>query len=144
MCIIVDANMLGEFVNHNDDMKPIYTWLDGDGGKMVFAIVGGDQERKSYKIFVESDLGRAYYEAGKINLLDPREVEVEIARIRQEHATLKSNDIHIIALARLGKAEVLVSADRALHADFKTIIGGSIYKDRTHRHLLTSNLCSKK
>jgi len=136
--------MLGEFVNYKDDMKPIYTWLDGNRGKMVFAIVGSDKERKSYKIFVESDLGRAYYEAGKINLLDPREIEVEIARIKEEHGTLKSNDIHIIAIAIVGKAEVLVSEDRALHADFKRIIGGSIYQNKTHKHLLTSNLCLEK
>ena len=53
----------------------------------------------------------------------------------------KSNDAHVIALARVSGARVLCTQDSELEDDFKdrTLIDsprGSIYKNASHRHLL--------
>jgi hypothetical protein len=54
---------------------------------------------------------------------------------------LRSNDPHVIALARASGARTLCSRDRELHKDFKNpaLVNdprGSVYQSPSHRHLL--------
>ena len=78
-----------------------------------------------------------YRETDKLKLVPPNEVEQAMNGLED----LQSDDPDIIALAQVSGVSVLVSSDTNLHADFKSIIGGSIYQTRQHTHLLKKDLC---
>ncbi len=65
--------------------------------------------------------------------------------VNEEEKTLgkiKSDDPHILALAKASGVRVLVSRDKKLGVDFKRLTGErSIYKYQTHKRLLTNDLC---
>ena len=58
-----------------------------------------------------------------------------------ESKSLLSNDSHIIALALVAEVKLLVSADKDLHHDFKEIVGGKVYQNKRHKHLLRRDTC---
>ena len=60
---------------------------------------------------------------------------------RLKSVVLKSNDAHILALAQAARAKLLCSSDIHLHEDFKKIIGGSVYQNKTHIKLLKKDVC---
>ena len=38
MCVILDANMFGEFKNQdNEDMQPVWNWLSKKNGKIAYS-----------------------------------------------------------------------------------------------------------
>jgi hypothetical protein len=63
-------------------------------------------------------------------VVDAEESKVAAAR------TCRSDDPHVIALAKISGAKLLFSQDQALHDDFKRVCGGAVYQDETHAHLL--------
>ena len=136
MCIIIDANKIGEFLDaNNDDMEPVRVWLS-QFGKIVYSVSGSSkEEREQYQSFPHKF--REYSRANKLVRVNPSDVEEEIKNLPE----LKSNDQHIVALAKLKNVKVLVSGDKKLHDDFKEIVGGKIYQTKEHKHLLTSDLC---
>ena len=136
MCIIIDANKIGEFLDaDNDDMEPVRAWLS-EFGKIVYSVSGNSkEEREQYQSFPHKFL--EYSRANKLIRVNPSDVEKEIKNL----PNLKSNDQHIIALAKLKNVKVLVSGDQRLHEDFKEIAGGKVYQTKEHRHLLTPDLC---
>ena len=67
--------------------------------------------------------------------------EVLRAEAKLKNLNLKSNDIHILALAKAGNVKLLCSNDVHLHKDFKGVIHGKVYKDRRHSKLLINNGC---
>ena len=81
--------------------------------------------------------------AGKAKLFPSIKVEKAIEKI-QKNYTLKSDDPHILGLAKAANVKTLSSADRDLHKDFKTIIGGDIYQTENHKGLLKADLCPEK
>ena len=59
----------------------------------------------------------------------------------------KSDDVHILALAKASGARLLYTGDKSLIQDFKNrkIINnpsGKIYSDHRNRNLLTRNICN--
>ena len=71
------------------------------------------------------------------------EVEHEISKLKA--VKLRSNDVHILALARVSGARVLFSRDSNLHSDFKNIKvlkpKGKIYQTKRHMKLLDEVPC---
>ena len=62
-------------------------------------------------------------------------------RIVERNGGLRSDDPHIIALARVGNVRILCSFDEDLHVDFKKkqfvdLPRGRIYLGNVHDHLL--------
>ena len=84
---------------------------------------------------------KEYRRAGKAHLVSSEKVEKEIREIKKEHNIEKSDDPHILGLAKASNVTVLCTKDRLLHKYFKKIIGGNIYQNRSHQRLLTSDLC---
>lgn len=136
MCIIIDANKIVEFLDaDNDDMEPVRAWLS-EFGKIVYSVSGNSkQEKEQYQSFPHKF--REYSRANKLIRVNPSDVEKEIKNLPK----LKSNDQHIVALAKLKNVKVLVSGDKKLHKDFKKIAGGKVYQTKEHKHLLTPDLC---
>ena len=137
MCIILDTNMFSSYLE-SDEMKPLRNWIQNRGGKIVFSDIGklGRELQKHRKMAQRLKLHRR---AGKVKVVG--KIEVARARTELKYLDLKSNDIHILALAKAGNVKLLCSKDRHLHSDFKRVIHGKVYQGREHSHLLTNNGC---
>jgi len=143
MCLIVDANVVNRIflVADDPDFKDLYTSLFATRKPMAKVIYGGKLIEEYY---------RSHHDVIKILLqLDQagRATKVDDSLIDSEHKIIikmkvcKSNDPHIIALARAGKVRLLCSDDKDLWADFKNKAllnkpRGKVYRNPTHNKLL--------
>lgn len=138
MCAIVDMNAVGDLfaASTKSEFKPFFDWLLGDG----CVVYGGSKYRgelrkadKLYRLFMELKKTRRARES------DDTKIDAEQQRIEHE---CSSDDPHIIALARVSGARILVlRADRKLEQDFQTrkLVAnprGRIYKNKSHWRLL--------
>ena len=138
MCMILDVNMWSDFLNQKETLKPVHKWLENQNGKLTYSDHKKLQKEmtKEYRLNLET-----YHQAGRTRFVPKKEVSKEISKIKKAH-TLKSNDIHILGLAKASKAKVLCTKDKKLEQDFKNIIPkGKIYKNNTHGHLLNIDTC---
>ena len=136
MCLILDNNQWGDFLNKKPDMQPIHNWLDKQNGKLVYSNHQGFKELSpKYKKSL-----KGYKTAGKARLVPTEKVEEEVKKIKRSHQ-IQSNDTHILGLAKAENIKVLCSKDKKLHDDFKNIIDGHVYQTKDHKHLLVRDLC---
>lgn len=141
MCIILDTNTFGKFRNSNDeDMAPVWKWLDNRNGKIVYANTKKfeDEWEKGGMSHLRDQMMRA----GQLKLVSEGVQE----KADELEAEIVSNDAHIIALALVAGVNVLVSyreGDRNLFADFKNrqLVGGRVYTRKSHEHMLTRDTC---
>ena len=121
MCLILDTNKYGDFLNHKPDMEPVRKWVEGKG-RIAYS------PTKKF----EEELNRApnmkmkfieYRQANRIKDIPKEKVE----KMEKTLSNLKSDDPHIIALALVANVKLLVSADKNLQKDFMSIIGGRVY-----------------
>jgi hypothetical protein len=154
MCAILDNNVRHEVFGENPTEAGNFflEWLDRKGQ----LVVGGKllQELQGYQRFemwlrVASRLGRA------IRIADET-VDTEAESLRND-GICRSNDEHVLALARVSGARLLFTNDGYLQGDFKNPeiidgVRGRVYttqlsKDvrRAHRDLLNRNdLCAAR
>ena len=141
MCIIIDASFSSDLFRDRDheDHKPVFTWLEKKNGAIVY---GG---RLSIELFNNLDVQRSianYKRAGKAFEFDYSNLhDEEQVIVNDKNFVLRSNDPHILALARISGARTLLTLDQSLMYDFKSrsIISaprGGIYKNKDHKHLL--------
>ena len=134
MCLILDANKYGDFLNPDKaDMQPVRDWFSR-GGKMAYSPTHKFESELTKKM--RSRIAR-YKMSGKVKLVDKRTVQ----DMQNNLPNLKSDDPHIIALAIVAKVKLLVSGDKDLHDDFKKFIKGKVYQNQDHEKLLTPDLC---
>jgi len=145
MCIIVDTDRLGVFLSNPtaDDALPIHEWLTQRGGKLVYsaggqfgAEIGGRSKRRLAE----------HYRAGRATEIPAKEFHADEQQLRNNSA-VRSNDFHVLALARYSRARILYTGDEDLMQDFKNkqLIDkprGRIYSGRRNANLLTSSACS--
>ncbi len=134
MCIIVDANLQGSFMNRHPDMVPVHDWIKNKGGKIAHSYTPKFQ-KETTEPFKEELLNLS--RRGRVKLIESKDVQKQ----QNTLSNLQSNDPHIIALALVAKAKVLITHDKKLGKDFKQHVGGSIYHNKTHKHLLKKDLC---
>lgn len=141
MCLIVDANLAAKVFAPGDgataaDFAPVLRWLESQGclvyGGLLAEELGRVAEVRRYLI--------ALSRAGRARLLAPEAVAREEAKVR-DLGGLKSNDLHVVALARASGARTLCSHDQLLHQDFKnaSLISdprGAVYQQARHKQLL--------
>ena len=136
MCLILDNNQWGDFLNKKPDMLPIHNWLDKQQGKLVYSNHEGFNELSAkYQKSLKN-----YKQQGKTRFVPKEKVEEKMKEIKKSHQ-IKSNDTHILGLAKAESVKALCSKDRNLHEDFKEIIKGHVYQTKAHEHLLTRDLC---
>ncbi|MYB65818.1 hypothetical protein F4X73_14100 [Candidatus Poribacteria bacterium] len=141
MCAILDANTFSRFKDPTDnDMKPVWKWLEDKNGKIAYAI---------------TEKFEAEWEKGGMNHMRDqlmRSGQLKLVSEGVENLTnelidrIKSDDPHIIALALIAGIKVLISyrqGDSDLFADFKSsdLVNGKVYTRKTHAHLLTKDTC---
>ena len=117
-------------------MESVRNWVDKKNGKIAYSPVGKmkDELEKYPKMRRQFE---QYSRAGKLKNLSFEAVEQR----KKNLPSLRSDDPDIIALAQVSGVSLLVSSDKNLHVDFKTIVGGMIYQTKAHRHLLRKDLC---
>ena len=139
MCMIVDANVLGMFLLQpkNPDAAPIHEWLQRGWGSIVYS-TGGRFETDIAARNRERLAGLV--RAGRARLVPRERVEPHEA----EFGNIRSDDPHVLALARAAGVRLLYTRDRKLRADFQDgkFIGGAIYKGRADARLLTDDACA--
>ena len=145
MCIIVDANRLGTFLADppDEDSRPIHKWLKSGAGSIVYSTGGRFaqeiQDRAKTKL-------ADYRRAGRAKLI-PASRFADDERDLEAHPDLRSDDPHVLALARAAGARLLYTADRNLISDFKDrrfIDGprGKVYSGAHNAGLLTRSVCA--
>jgi hypothetical protein len=139
--LIVDANCMSHVFGESQsaDYQPVGVAIAGRRPTAI-AILGGylvielQQSNKIWNRILELE------RAGRAHRLRRQTVDDETAAVEQT-LCIRSDDPHILALARLSGCRVLVSNDKNLIADFKNIgivppPRGAVYKNRSHSHLL--------
>ena len=141
MCVILDTNTFGKFKDLADeDMAPVWKWLDNRNGKVVYA--NSKKFKDEWERGGMSHLRDQMMRAGQLKLVSEG-VEEKADELRGK---ITSNDEHIIALALIADVKVLVSyreGDSDLFTDFKNreFVGGKVYTRKSHTHLLTKDTC---
>jgi len=118
VCVIIDNNLAARVLIKDDpEFEPIRARLFSNkkptirvayGGRLLEELSGNFEVRRVLAALVRN---------GRARLVPDRWIEEE----RQALVDLglcKSNDVHVIALARAAPARVLISLDRELHRDF--------------------------
>jgi predicted nucleic acid-binding protein len=143
MCIIVDANAIHRFFNEDAAAAVL---LDAVMKPTTRITVGGTALKAEYeasKRFVSLML--RLEQAGRINFTCSADVDQECRSV--EKLPRQSNDIHILALARVSKTRVLFSFDNALAADFKCSAilhpKGRVFKSPQQTQLLRCKRCKQ-
>ena len=141
MCVILDVNSIGKFNEPADeDMKPVWNWLERQNGKIAYASTKKFEEEWERGGGIQ--LRRELQRRNKLKEILPQEVEAKESELNRT-GTIRSDDPHIIALAIIAKVKVLISNDRRLHEDFKNrdLVGGSVYQTKSHSRLLRKDTC---
>lgn len=141
MCLIVDANLASLVFGDqpSEDFLPIIDWLTSPKRKGQL-IVGGQLTEELFSI----DRARRFIlrlaQAGRAIFRSPNEVGLEREQVIAT-GECRSDDPHIIVLARISGARVLCSRDKNLHQDFKNLElinlpKGRIYQNAKHAKIL--------
>lgn len=144
MCIIVDANKLGVFLAEpaGEDYRPIRRWLDRGAGSIVYST--GGKFRTEIRGRARARLAE-YVRAGKARRI-PEDRFADDERGLENRPYLRSDDPHVLALARAAGVRLLCTADSKLVEDFKDrrfIDGprGRVYSGARNAALLTGSAC---
>lgn len=138
MCLIVDANVASIVFGDSGktDFSPVRKALLA--GK-AFGVYGGKLAREYKKLGRLRGLIREYDRKGALRKIS--DTQVDQATQKLERTSLcKSDDAHIIALARVSGVRLLCSHDKDLHRDFTNprllSPAGSVYQKPRHSDLI--------
>ena len=144
MCAIVDASARGHVFGEkrSEAGEYFFNWLNSDkgqpklviGGKLLQELSGSSQ----FVIWLQSALL-----AGRAKRVSDKEVDT-VTKELEDLRTCKSNDQHVLALAKVSGARLLFANDRDLQIDFgnRRIIGGvrgKVYSTRKHTHVTSTH-----
>ena len=144
MCIIVDANRMGAFLADppEEDAAPVRRWIDTGRGSVVYSTGGKFAEeiqgRARQRLLRYSQAGRAKFVSEDRFVDDQNSLEGQI----------RSDDPHVLALARAAGVRLLYTGDADLIADFKDKAfldkpRGKIYSGAANANLLTRSTCAR-
>jgi len=144
--MIIDTNVMHVFLAepHNEAATPVRRWLDKGYGKIVYSVGGKFSTEITSK---NKQILSRYVQAGLAKLIDSSEFSEDMLFL-EKSGKMKSDDSHILALARHSGARILCTADQNLWDDFRdsSIINnprGKIYRDQRHSNLLNRNACRR-
>ena len=115
MCTILDASARDDVFSENNRSEAgglFFDWIDGRGGRLV---IGGKLRNELNQNRIFTNWASVAVSAGWIMDIDDLKVGAEASTL----SNLKSNDAHVIALARISRARLLYSYDAALNEDFQ-------------------------
>ena len=119
MCIIVDANVDHEVFSDDDQASDagriVRNWISDGSNRLVF---GGRNKEELFRRGESKRWVKRLWDAGRARQITTAEIDAEWSRLC-EAGPMRSNDAHIIALARASGARTLFSHDNGLMQDFK-------------------------
>ena len=142
MCAIVDNDVGGEVFGDNPPEAARYflNWLDGANGATL--AIGGKLRlelcaNQKFLAWLRNALLR-----GRALSFDDEKVDSETESLR-EMRICRSNDWHVLALAKISGARLLYTKDIKLEADFKDReiidgVRGRVYTTRRYPHVTDS------
>ncbi|MBX9599671.1 MAG: hypothetical protein K2X35_01660 [Bryobacteraceae bacterium] len=138
MCLIVDANAGGKLLV--DSSSPVLKWLLGDRGEPRLVSAG-----KLHNELIRNERVRrllvALSRSGRLRIEAAASLSAE-ERLMKKLRVCVSNDVHVLALARVSGARTLATFDEALTEDFRNAAiihrpRGKVYRDHdVHAKLL--------
>lgn len=141
MCIILDADSMGDMNGPSEHGAPVLRWLLTGGGGLV---IGGKQKRELSHSEKLRTVMVTLSQAGRLQNLDDDKVD---ALTKVLKPSCQSNDPHVIAVAALSGCRLIFSHDKNLHRDAKNkdILSptASIYQNKDHQHLLEPCHCKE-
>jgi rRNA-processing protein FCF1 len=141
MCIIIDANVIGDLNGPTEDGAPILRWLLTGGGGLI---IGGKLRRELSRSSKMRLTMVALSQAGKLHSLDEEKVQTLTDNLKESCC---SDDPHVIAAAVASGCRLIFSRDQNLHKDAKNkdILSpaATIYQNKAHKHLLETCHCTK-
>ena len=147
MCIIVDANKLGGFLAElpQEEAAPIRRWLDRRTGAGILVYSTGGKFADELGYNAKRKLAD-YSRAGKARFVPENRFAKDEAELKAS-GELRSDDPHVLALARASGARLLYTGDNKLIADFgnRRIIQkprGKVYSGAANADLLTNRVCA--
>jgi hypothetical protein len=142
LCVIVDACVAGHVfsVPREADFVPLWSWLEKKDGRLVY---GGHLAKELRRLGKATKLLAELKRSGRALECSRRDVDEQEKAVRKL-GLCRSNDPHVIALARVSGARVLCTNDDNLQTDFKNqhllpAPRGQIYKRASHRAMLKHN-----
>jgi hypothetical protein len=142
LCVIVDASVAGRVfsVPYEADFVPLWDWLEKKDGKLVY---GGRLAQELNRLPHARRRLAEMKRSGRALECLRQDVDAEeraVGKLR----LCRSNDHHVVALARLSGARVLCTNDRNLEADFtnRQLVPApkaKIYKVASHKTMLKHN-----
>lgn len=142
MCLIIDNSVRDRvfFKPDDRDFQDLHSCLIGDGLPAVRIVYGGELRREYLKSkevmkqLVELD------RKSRARIVSDAQVD-EATAVLKASGLCRSNDAHVIALAKVGKVALLCACDKELKRDFKTkaLIDkprGKVYNRKSHKELL--------
>jgi hypothetical protein len=146
VCVIIDANLAFRIFTSEPeaDFRPVFDWLyasDKDGC-LVF---GGKLSEELANRKDSLRYLRALFQAGRAFQI-PHTIVQSGVQEQIRSGLCRSNDPHVVSLARVSGARILCSDDRNLWRDFRNpkLISkprGRIYRNATHTDLLHHDPC---
>ena len=117
MCAILDANVVGEVLaaDRTPPGEQFFAWLQTPKASLVIGGKLSEELGRNEKFETWAKEGIA---SGRVRGFSDEDVAKETAAVAAG-GQCKSNDVHIIALARLSRARLLYSRDKDLKDDFK-------------------------
>ena len=142
MCLIIDANVAADLQPPSADARPVVNAVER---RKITLVTGG---KNTEELSRAGAVRRWLAGLVRANLARP----IPAADIEREESILptlgrlRSDDPHVVALARASGARLLFSKDKALAQDFKnrefvSEPTGSVYKGRAHTRLLNRAVC---
>lgn len=119
MCVIIDANVVPSIFDQNRQTpsgKLLLDWI----AKGRSVIYGGRLKKELLQITSFKQWAFEAHKKGLLKDIEEDKIRPEIERLKKQ--TLKSNDSHIIALAKVSETKLLYSKDQDLQTDFKDLI----------------------
>ena len=145
MCIIVDANCLGEFLSDpaTENAAPIRNWMTKRGGLIVYSTGGAFETEVGHRQRRRLDI---YVRAGQARVVPASQFAADERALRAR-TDRRSNDPHVLALARATGVRLLYTNDDDLVEDFKNkkFIDqprGKVYSSAANARLLARAACA--
>ncbi len=118
MCLIVDNNVAAiVFVGSGNNYKNVLPNLLSGKAKLVYGGKLLDELEGNGKV---AGILRMLDQAGRTEKIARNRIDSEILNVKK--MKYESDDEHVLALARVSKARILCSEDKALREDFKNKI----------------------
>ncbi len=145
MCVIIDTNMVVNYIDETEDMRPLRQRIENKKIKLISPPENNNFWSEYEKNIKFARLLIRYKSKNIMKIIPSEKLEQAERELNNSEVNFKSNkeDLSILALAKASNTKLLVTHDKPLMKDFKnpSIIGGSIYQYKTQTRLLDNNKC---